>query len=130
MNMDTNKKYTSPRAILLTAFSLLLAGACDNRIYDGPEPDTPAREVSLDFNASIEKTETVQSRNITQIDGFTGTSYSFGMSVTKRDNGNEIFKGSSDMKATMERSDVSAPWNWSFIDNSTHTSVTPVGGGR
>lgn len=127
MNMDTNKKYTSPRAILLTAFSLLLAGACDNRIYDGPEPDTPAREVSLDFNASIEKTETVQSRNITQIDGFTGTSYSFGMSVTKRDNGNEIFKGSSDMKATMERSDVSAPWNWSFIDNSTHTSVTPVG---
>ena len=127
MNMDTNKKYTSPRAILLTAFSLLLAGACDNRIYDGPEPDTPAREVSLDFNASIEKTETVQSRNITHIDDFTGNSYSFGMSVTKRDNGNEIFKGSSDMKTTMERSDSSAPWNWSFIDNSNNTSVTPVG---
>ena len=127
MNMDTNKKYTSPRAILLTAFSLLLTGACDNRIYDGPEPDTPAREVSLDFNASIEKTETVQSRNITHIDDFTGTSYPFGMSVTKSDNGNEIFKGSSDMTATMKRTDSSTPWNWSFIDNSNNTSVIPVG---
>lgn len=127
MNMDTNKKYTSPRAILLTAFSLLLTGACDNRIYDGPEPDTPAREVSLDFNASIEKTETVQSRNITHIGDFTETSYPFGMSVTKSDNGNEIFKGSSDMTATMKRTDSSAPWNWSFIDNSNNSSVTPVG---
>ena len=109
MNMDTNKKYTLPRAILLTAFSLLLAGACDNHIYDGPESDTPAKEVSLNFNASIEKTEPVQSRNFIPTNDFTGNSYSFGMSVTKSDNGNEIFKGSSDMTATMERPNSSAP---------------------
>lgn len=127
MNMDTNKKYTLPRAILLTAFSLLLAGACDNHIYDGPESDTPAKEVSLNFNASIEKTEPVQSRNFIPTNDFTGNSYSFGMSVTKSDNGNEIFKGSSDMTATMKRTDSSAPWNWSFIDNSNNTSVIPVG---
>lgn len=127
MNMDTNKKYTLPRAILLTAFPLLLAGACDNYTYDGPESDTPAKEVTLNFNASIEKTEPVQSRNFIPTNDFTGNSYSFGMSVTKSDNGNEIFKGSSDMTATMKRTDSSAPWNWSFIDNSNASSVTPVG---
>ena len=127
MNMDTNKKYTLPRAILLTAFSLLLAGACDNHIYDGPLPEYPAKEVPLNFNAFIEKTEAAQLRNFTPINAFTGNSYSFGMSVTKSDNGNEIFKGSSDMTATMKRSAPSAPWNWSFIDNSNASSVTPVG---
>lgn len=123
--MDTNKKYTLPRAIILTAFSLLLAGACDS--YDGLGPDTPAKEVSLNFNASMEKTETIQSRSFTPIDGFTGNFYSFGMSITKSDNGNEIFQGSSDMTATMERAGSTAPWNWSFIDNSNNVSVTPVG---
>ena len=127
MNMDTNKKYTLPRAILLTAFPLLLAGACDNYAYDGPESDTPAKEVTLNFNASIEKAEITRSRSFTPIDAFTGNAYSFGMSITKSDNGNEIFKGSSDMTATMKRTDSSAPWNWSFIDNSNNASVTPVG---
>lgn len=125
MNMDINKKYTLPRAIILAACSLLLAGACDN--YDGLGPDTPAKEVPLNFNASIEKTETAQSRNFTPIDGFTGNSYSFGMSISKSENGSEIFKGSSDMTATMERSNSSSPWNWSFIDNSNNLSVTPAG---
>lgn len=123
--MDTNKKYTLPRAIILTAFSLLLAGACDS--YDGLGPDAPAKEVPLNFNASMEKTETVQSRSFTPIDDFTENSYSFGMSITKSDNGNEIFQGSSDMTATMERAGSTAPWNWSFIDNSNNVSVTPVG---
>lgn len=127
MNMDTNKKYTLPRTIILAACSLLLVGACDNYAYDGMEPDTPAREVSLNFNASIEKAETTQSRSFTPIDAFTGNDYSFGMSITKNENGNEIFKGSSDMTATMKRSAPSAPWNWSFIDNSNHLSVTPAG---
>ena len=127
MNMDTNKKYTLPRAIILAACSLLLVGACDNYAYDGMEPDTPAREVSLNFNASIEKAETTQSRSFTPIDTFTGNDYSFGISITKNENGNEIFKGSSDMTATMKRSAPSAPWNWSFIDNSNHLSVTPAG---
>ena len=127
MNMDTNKKYTLPRAIILAACSLLLAGACDNYAYDGMEPDTLAREVPLNFNASIEKAETAQSRSFTPIDAFTGNDYSFGMSITKNENGNEIFKGSSDMTATMKRSAPSAPWNWSFIDNSNHLSVTPAG---
>lgn len=125
MNMDINKKYTLPRAIILAACSLLLAGACDN--YDGLGPDTPAKEVPLNFNASIEKTETAQSRNFTPIDGFTGNSYSFGMSISKSENGSEIFKGSSDMTATMERSNSSSPWNWSFIDNFNNLSVTPAG---
>lgn len=123
--MDTNNKYTYPRAIILAACSLLLAGACDN--YDGPGSDTPGREVRLNFNASIENTKGAQSRGITGIADFSGNSYAFGMSVTKSENGSEIFKGSSDMTATMERSSAAAPWNWSFLDNSDHSSVTPVG---
>lgn len=123
--MDTNNKYTYPRAIILAACSLLLAGACDN--YDGSGSDTPGREVRLNFNASIENTEGAQSRSITGITDFSGNSYAFGMSVTKSENGSEIFKGSSDMTATMERSGAAAPWNWSFLDNSNHSSVTPAG---
>lgn len=123
--MDTNNKYTYPRAIILAACSLLLAGACDN--YDGPGSDTLGREVRLNFNASIENTEGAQSRSITGITDFSGNSYAFGMSVTKSENGSEIFKGSSDMTATMERSGATAPWNWSFLDNSDHSSVTPAG---
>ncbi|MCM0317002.1 fimbrillin family protein [Bacteroides fragilis] len=123
--MDTNNKYTYPRAIILAACSLLLAGACDN--YDGPGSDTPGREVRLNFNASIESTEGTQSRSITGITDFSGNSYAFGMSITKSENGSEIFKGSSDMTATMERSGATAPWNWSFLDNSDHSSVTPAG---
>lgn len=127
MNMDTNKKHTLPRTIILATCSLLLAGACDNYAYDGMEPDTPAKEVLLNFNASIEKTEDTQSRSFTPIDGFTENSYPFGISITKSENGNEIFQGSSDMTATMERAGSTAPWNWSFIDNTNQSSVTPVG---
>lgn len=123
--MDINKKYTFLRVIILVACSLLLAGACDN--YDGQGPDTPAKEVLLNFNASIEKAEIAQSRSFTPIDAFTGNSYAFGMSVTKSENGSEIFKGSSDMTATMERTGSIAPWNWSFIDNSNNLSVIPAG---
>lgn len=123
--MDTNNKYIYPRAIILAACSLLLAGACDN--YDGLGSDIPGREVRLNFNASIENTEGAQSRNITGITDFSGNSYAFGMSVTKSENGSEIFKGSSDMTATMERTGATAPWNWSFLDNSNHSSVTPAG---
>lgn len=126
MNMDINKKYTLPRAIILAVCPLLLAVACDN--YDGPGPDTPAEEVPLNFNASIEKTGTTQSRTIiTPTTDFTGNSYSFGMSVTKSENGSEIFKGSSDMTATMERPNSSTQWNWSFTDNSDNATVTPAG---
>ena len=127
MNMDTNKKHTLPRTIILAACSLVLAGACDNYAYDGMEPDTPAKEVPLNFNASIEKTEDTQSRIIVPTTDFTANSYSFGMSITKSENGNEIFQGSSDMTATMERPGSSTPWNWSFIDNANQSSVTPVG---
>ncbi len=126
MNMDINKKYTLPRAIILTVCPLLLAVACDN--YDGPGPDTPAEEVPLNFNASIEKTGTTQSRTIiTPTTDFTGNSYSFGMSLTKSENGSEIFKGSSDMTATMERPNSSTQWNWYFTDNSDNATVTPAG---
>lgn len=125
--MDTNNKHTFPRAILLAACSLLLAGACDNHAFDGMGPDTPGREVRLDFNASIENTGAAQSRSFTPIDGFTGNSYAFGLSVTKSENGSEIFKGSSDMTATMERTSATAPWNWSFTDNSNNATVTPAG---
>lgn len=126
MNMDINKKYTLPRAIILAVCPLLLAVACDN--YDGPGPDTPAEEVPLNFNASIEKTGTTQSRTIiTPTTDFTGNSYSFGMSLTKSENGSEIFKGSSDMTATMERPNSFTQWNWSFTDNSDNATVTPAG---
>lgn len=127
MNMDTNKKHTLPRSIALAVCFLLLAGACDNYVHEEMEPDTPAREVSLNFNAFIEKTEAVQSRNFTPIDAFTENSYSFGLSVTKSENGKEVFQGSSDMTAKMERTSSFAPWNWSFTDNSNSSSVTPVG---
>ena len=128
MNMDTNKKHTSLRAIILAACSLLLLGACDNYAYDDTEPDAPAKEVSLNFNASIERTKDAQSRAIsTPITDFTGNTYSFGMSITKNENGNEIFKGSSDMTATMTRSAATEPWTWSFTDNSDASSVTPMG---
>lgn len=127
MNMDTNKKHTLPRAIILAACSLLLAGACDNYAYDGMEPDTPAKEVPLNFNASIEKTEDTQSRMFVPTTDFAENSYPFGISITKSENGNEIFQGSSDMTATMERSGSSAPWNWSFMNNTNQSSVTPVG---
>ncbi len=125
--MDTNNKHALLRAIILSTCSLLLAGACDNHAFDGMGPDTPGREVRLDFNASIENMEGAQSRSITGITDFSGNSYVFGMSVTKSENGSEIFKGSSDMTATMERSGAAAPWNWSFLDNSNHSSVTPAG---
>lgn len=125
--MDTNNKHIFPRAIILAACSLLLAGACDNHVFDGMGPDTPEREVPLNFNASIENTGAAQSRSFTPIDAFTGNSYAFGMSITKSENGSEIFKGSSDMTATMERSGATALWNWSFLDNSNHSNVTPVG---
>lgn len=127
MNMDTNKKHTLPRTIILATCSLLLAGACDNYAYDGMEPDTPAKEVLLNFNASIEKMEDTQSRMIEPTTDFTENSYPFGISITKSENGNEIFQGSSDMTATMERAGSTAPWNWSFIDNTNQSSVTPVG---
>lgn len=129
MNMDTNKKHTSLRAIILAACSLLLLGACDNYAYDDTEPDAPAKEVSLNFNASIERTNDAQSRAITTppITDFDEDSYSFGMSITKNQNGNEIFKGSSDMTATMTRSAANALWTWSFIDNSGASNVTPMG---
>lgn len=127
MNMDTNKKHTLPRAIILAACSLLFAGACDNRAYEGMEPDTPAREVPLNFNASIEKTEVAQSRTVIPMDEFTGNAYEFGMSITKSENGSEVFSGSSDMTATMKRNSGSAPWGWDFVNNSNKQSVTPVG---
>lgn len=125
--MDTKNKYAYPHAIILASCSLLLAGSCDNHTFDGMGPDTPGREVRLDFNASIENMEGAQSRSITGITDFSGNSYAFGMSVTKSENGSEIFKGSSDMTATMERTGAAAPWNWSFLDNSNHSSVTPAG---
>lgn len=127
MNMDTNKKHTLPRTIILATCSLLLTGACDNYAYDGMEPDAPAKEVLLNFNASIEKTEDTQSRMIESTTGFTEDSYPFGISITKSENKNEIFQGSSDMTATMERTGSSASWNWSFINNTDQSSVTPVG---
>lgn len=126
--MDTNKKHTLPPAIILAACSLLLAGACDNYTCDGMESDTPAKEVPLNFNASIEKTAVTQARTIEHTKDFTGNSYSFGMSITKSENGSEIFQGSSDMTATMEHpSSFSTDWNWSFIDNVKQINVTPVG---
>lgn len=127
MNMDTNKKHTLLRAIILAACSLLLAGACDNRACEGMEPDTPVREVPLNFNASIEKMEVAQSRTVIPMDEFTGNAYEFGMSITKSENDSEIFSGSSDMTATMSRKNGSGPWEWSFIDNSNNQGGTPKG---
>lgn len=127
MNMDTYKKHTLPRAIILAACSLLLAGACENRAYEGMEPDTPIREVPLNFNASIEKMEVAQSRTVIPMDEFIGNAYEFGMSITKSENGSEVFSGSSDMTATMKRTTGSEPWDWHFIDNSNNHNVTPKG---
>lgn len=125
--MDRNKKHTLPLAVIPAVFSLLLAGGCDNRVYDGMDTDIPAREVSLNFNASIEKTESVQTKSFTPIDEFpAGTELFFGMSVTKVENGSGAFAGSSDMKAKLSFHRD----QWSFYDNSIPASsdkLTPVG---
>lgn len=125
--MDRNKKHTLPLAVIPAVFSLLLAGGCDNRVYDGMDTDTPAREVSLDFNASIENTESVQTKSFKPTDEFpAGTDLSFGMSVTKVENGSGAFAGSSDMKATLGFNRD----QWSFYDNTIPASsdkLTPVG---
>lgn len=126
MNMDTDKKHTLPRAIILAACFLLLAGACDNYTYDGMEPDTPAKEVPLTFNASIEKMDAAQSRDFAPTTDFTENSYKFGMSITKSENGSQVFPGSSDMTATMTRTGSIAPWEWSFT-NASQSPLTPVG---
>lgn len=124
--MDTsNKKHTILRAITLAACSLLLAGACDNYIGDGMEPDIPANEVPLNFSASIEKTEAAQSRSFTPTENLPIGAYSFGLSITKTENGSEPFKGSSDMKAT----EHSITHKWDFYDNSDQERITPVGPG-
>ena len=122
--MDTsNKKHTILRAITLAACSLLLAGACDNYIGDGMESDIPANEVPLNFSASIEKTEAAQSRSFTPTENLPIGAYSFGLSITKTENGSEPFKGSSDMKAT----EHSITHKWDFYDNSNQAPITPVG---
>lgn len=122
--MDTsNKKHTILRAITLAACSLLLAGACDNYIGDGMEPDIPANEVPLNFSASIEKTETAQSRSFIPTENLPQGAYSFGLSITKSENGSEPFKGSSDMIAKTN----SFTHQWNFYDNSNQAPITPVG---
>lgn len=124
--MDTsNKKHTILRPITLAVCSLLLAGACDNYIGDGMEPDIPANEVPLNFSASIEKTETAQSRSFIPTESLPIGAYSFGLSITKTENGSEPFKGSSDMKAT----ENTLTHKWDFYDNSNQARITPVGPG-
>lgn len=124
--MDRNKKHTLPLAVIPAVFFLLLAGGCDNRVYDGMDTDTPAREVSLDFNASIENTESVQTKSFDPIEGLQGGDNNFGMSITKVENGSEAFMGSSDMRANLS----TIKSEWSFYENTIPApsgTLIPVG---
>lgn len=124
--MDRNKKHTLPLAVIPAVFFLLLAGGCDNRVYDGMDTDTPAREVSLDFNASIENTESVQTKSFDPIEGLQGGDNNFGMSITKVENGSEAFMGSSDMRANLS----TIKSEWSFYENTIPApsdKLIPVG---
>ena len=119
--MDTEKKHTL-KAIAITACCLLLAGACENN--DRIEIETPAKDVVLTFNASITNTVVTETRGIIPIEGFTGDSYNFGISITKSNN--EVFEGSGDMTATMSNppSTPDGEWSWMLKRNSDNTLIT------
>ena len=99
--MNTLKKHSLSGAILIASCFILLAGACENSDWIDTEGQT--KNVLLGFNASTTNI-TTGTRSIEAIEGFTGNSYTFGMSITKDNNwGSEIFPSSGDFMATMAR---------------------------
>lgn len=114
-----------PGIIIIASCCLLLAGACEND--DRMATDLSAKDVFLDFNASMIDATATETRTVVPVEQFTGDSYTFGMSITK-DN-NEIFAGSGDMKATMSNppSTSDGKWSWFFQKNSDGTEIHPYG---
>ena len=109
--MDIQKKYSLSGVIILVSCFLLLTGACQDS--DRIEMETRTNNVLLDFNASTTNTVITETRGFIPVEGFTGNSYDFGLSVTK--NGNATIPGSDDMTATMTKQ--GAVWIWAFKDN-------------
>lgn len=125
--MDTRKKHSLYGAIIILSCFLLLAGACENN--DRIDMEIPAKDISLNFSASIIDA-IAETRSVEIINGFTGNSYSFGMSIVK-DNASqsEIFEGSGNLTATMSNPPQAqgGEWSWVFKRNSDNRIVTPQG---
>ncbi len=121
--MNTLKKHSLSGAILIASCFILLAGACENS--DWIDTGGQTNNVLLGFNASTTNI-TTGTRSIEAIEGFTGNSYTFGMSITKDNNwGSEIFPSSGDFMATMARPSQSDQWEWSFQKEGA--PITPRG---
>lgn len=120
--MKTQRIHSLSGTLFLASCFLLLAGACEEADrFDG---ETPAREVVLNFDASVAHTEASATRSCTTIDAFSDNAYRFGISITK-DNATKgtIFAGSDDLTATMSRTAQDAPWKWSFKRTSGNVDV-------
>ena len=123
--MNIKNNHPVPGIIIIASCCLLLAGACEND--DRMVTELSAKDVLLDFNASMINATATETRAVVPVEQFTGDSYTFGMSITK-DN-NEIFAGSGDMKATMSNppSTSAGKWSWLFQKNSDGTEIHPYG---
>lgn len=122
--MNTLKKHGLSGTILIASCFMLLAGACENS--DWIDTGGQTKNVLLGFDASTTNVTVAETRSIEAIEGFTGNSYTFGMSISKDNNwGSEIFPGSANFMATMTRSSQSAKWEWNFENEGV--SITPQG---
>lgn len=112
--MKTQRIYGLTGTFFLASCFLLLAGACDEA--DRSDMEIPAREVVLNFDASVVHTEDPETRSVTTMDAFSGINYKFGLSITKNNAAKgTIFTGSDDLTATMQRATPDDPsWEWSF----------------
>lgn len=121
--MDIKRKYNLFWAIIVLSCCLLLAGACENVGDFGTEgpPAEESGDVLLSLTADIVPPVVSQTRAVIPTEGFTGTSYKFGLSITKDNEAKgETFDGGGDMVAVMSRLSTSATaWNWSFKNNKT-----------
>lgn len=115
--MDIQKKYSLSGVIIIVSCFLLLTGACRDK--DRIEMEVQTNNVLLDFNASTTNTVITETRGFIPVEGFTGNSYNFGLSVTK--NGSETIPGSDDMTATMTKQ--GAEWTWAFKDKSNNPII-------
>lgn len=128
INMDIQKKHRLSGAIIIVSCFLLLAGACEKS--DGIETGAQTRNVFLSFNASTTNSTVTETRSVESINGFTGNSYTFGMSITKNNSlHSEVFEGSGDLTATMSNPPQipGGEWSWSFKKNTDNQLVTPQG---
>ena len=124
--MKTRRIYGLSGTLFLASCFLLLAGACEEA--DRFDRETPAREVVLNFDASVARTVNPETRDVSTMDEFSNSEYQLGISITKNnETRGTIFTGSDDLTATMRRVTPYSPWVWSFKRTSDNVEVdTPL----